>query len=82
MLNPLAEGALRWRCDPSRLEFESTAEVEPVIGFVGQDTAVDALRFGIECSAPEQNVYVRGQAGIGRMSIVQRLLDEIQPDCN
>ncbi|QDV09859.1 Lon protease [Planctomycetes bacterium Poly30] len=82
MLKPLAKDALRWRLDPETLEFGTTAEVEPVIGFAGQDTAVDALRFGIECAAPEQNVFVRGQTGLGRMSIITRLLEEIRPDCN
>ncbi len=81
MLKSLAEGALRWRCDPSGLKFETTADVEPIIGFVGQDTAVDALRFGIECAAPEQNIFVRGQMGSGRMSTITRLLDEIRPGC-
>ena len=77
MLKPLATDALRWRCDPHALEFGTTAEVDPVVGFVGQDTAVDALRFGIECAAPEQNVFVRGQTGLGRMSIITRLLEDI-----
>ncbi|MEM8712733.1 MAG: ATP-binding protein, partial [Planctomycetota bacterium] len=81
MLKPLSKDALRWRCHPKDLPFETTAEVEPVIGFAGQDTAVDALMFGIECAAPEQNVYVRGQAGTGRMSIIQKLLADIRPSC-
>lgn len=81
MLEPLATSALRWRCDPSGLEFKTTADVEAVIGFVGQDTAVDALRFGIECAAPEQNVYVRGLNGTGRMSTITRLLEETRPSC-
>ena len=81
MLEPLATSALRWSCDPSGLEFSTTADVEAVIGFVGQDTAVDALRFGIECAAPEQNVYVRGLTGTGRMSTITRLLEETRPSC-
>lgn len=81
MLEPLATSALRWSCDPNGLDFSTTADVEAVIGFVGQDTAVDALRFGIECAAPEQNVYVRGLTGTGRMSTVTRLLDETRPSC-
>ena len=82
MLEPLETSALRWNCDPSALEFSSTADVEAVIGFVGQDTAVDALRFGIECEAPEQNIYVRGLTGTGRMSTITRLLEDTRPSCN
>lgn len=73
----LPTSALRWRCDAKSLDFKDTSEVEPAIGFVGQDPAIDALRFGIECCASEQNVFVRGLTGTGRMSLVRRLLDEI-----
>ncbi len=78
---PLAAGALRWRCDPASLPFETTADVEPIAGIVGQPSAIEALRFGIECDAPGQNVFVRGLAGSGRMTLVARLLDELRPTC-
>lgn len=82
MPTPLSSDALRWNCPLSALDFETTDEVDPTIGFVGQESAVDALRFGIECSAPEQNVFVRGLTGTGRMSIVKRLLREMAPTCS
>ena len=76
---PLPSSALRWRCNPQELGFTSTEEVEPIEGIVGQDTAVDALRFGLEIDAPGQNVYVRGLRGTGRLTLVRRLLEEIRP---
>lgn len=82
MPTPLSSDALRWTCPLSALDFETTGEVDPTIGFVGQESAVDALRFGIECSAPEQNVFVRGLTGTGRMSIVKRILREMAPTCS
>ncbi len=78
---PLPVAALRWRCDVEGLRFQSTAEVVPVTGVVGQETAVDALRFGIESRAAGQNVFVRGLTGTGRMTLVRRLLQELQPSC-
>ena len=81
MPEPLSAEVLRWRCDPSQLDFETTADVEPVAGIVGQTSAVEALRFGIESDAPGQNVFVRGLTGTGRMSMVRRLLDELMPTC-
>ena len=78
---PLPVAALRWRCDVEGLRFQSTAEVVPVTGIVGQETAVDALRFGIESRAAGQNVFVRGLTGTGRMTLVRRLLQELQPSC-
>ncbi|MCA9652952.1 MAG: AAA family ATPase [Myxococcales bacterium] len=76
---PLPVADLRWRCDPASLSFSSTAEVEPIPGIVGQDQAIDALRFGVEIHAKGQNVYVRGLQGTGRLTMVRRLLEEIRP---
>ena len=72
---------LRWCCDPDGLGFESTREVPPIQGIVGQDAAIEALAFGLETDAPGMNVYVRGLTGTGRMKLVRRLLEEVQPAC-
>ena len=77
----VSQGALRWRCDPAELSFASTADVEPLRGIIGQEDALDSLRFGLEIFAPGQNVFVRGLTGTGRMSLVRRVLEEIQPAC-
>jgi ATP-dependent Lon protease len=77
----LEPGALRWRCAAEDLPFASTREVEPVTGVIGQDNAVEALRFGLETSAPGQNIFVRGLVGTGRMTLIRRLLEEIRPSC-
>ncbi len=80
---PLPAKELRWRCDPERLSFDSTAEIEPVAGIIGQDTAVEALRFGLETNAPGQNIFVRGLSGSGRLTLVRRILHDnrlVHPD--
>lgn len=81
MLAPLPASALRWRCDPARIPCDTTAECPELQGVVGQDSAIEALRFGIECAAPDQNIFVRGLTGTGRMGLVRRLLDELMPAC-
>ncbi len=70
---------LRWRVDESRLSFRSTADVDPTEGIVGQPIALEAMRFGVECDAEGQNVYVRGVTGTGRMTMVYSLLNELKP---
>jgi predicted ATP-dependent protease len=70
---------LRWRVDESRLTFKSTDEVDPAEGIVGQPIAIEAMRFGVECDAPGQNIYVRGVTGTGRMTLVTSLLEELKP---
>ena len=77
----LGRGALRWCCDGILPDFETTREVEPITGVVGQDDAIDALRYGLELFAPGQNIYVRGIAGTGRMTLVRQLLEDISPTC-
>jgi ATP-dependent Lon protease len=44
---------------------------------VNQSAAREALRFGLECDAPGQNVYVRGMRGTGRLTMVRQLLQDM-----
>ncbi len=86
-LNPgsfsaLPAEALRWRCNPDLFQFETTAEIDCQMGVLGQDTARNALIFGIECDAPGQNVYVRGSRGTGRNLMVHQLLEKLSPKSN
>lgn len=78
----VASADLRWRCDHRALSFANTGEVEAAHGVVGQDDAVEALRFGLEIHAPGQNVYVRGLTGTGRTRLVRHLLSEVRPACD
>ncbi len=71
--------ALRWRVDEDTLDFDSTAEVDPAKGIIGQPVAMEAMRFGVESVAPGQNIYVRGSSGTGRTSLVVSLLAELNP---
>jgi len=82
MIEPLSADKLRWFCDPESLPFETTAEVEPLPGVVGQESAVEALQFGLECGAAGQNIFVRGLTGTGRMRLVRRMLEELRPTCS
>lgn len=70
---------LRKTCDLEWLTFTSTDDLKPSNGIVGQDDALDALRFGLEFGAFGQNIYVRGLSGTGRMSLVRQLLEEARP---
>ncbi len=80
-VEPLPPAALRWRCDPRALPFDSTADIEPITGVIGQESAVDALKFGLETNAPGQNVFVRGITGTGRMTLIRRMLEQTRLAC-
>src|SRR5215472_18042286 len=73
---------LRWFCDPALLPFETTEEVQPLDGTIGQDRAVRALSFGLEMRSTGFNLFVAGPRGSGRSSTVDayvRRLAESQP---
>jgi lon-related putative ATP-dependent protease len=70
----LAPEALRHRADPSQLAFETTEDVEPLVGTIGQPRALDAIDFGLEIETVGYNVFVAGQPGSGRTSTVRDYL--------
>lgn len=77
----LSHTQLRWYLDPQIFSFESTRDVQPIQGIVGQDSAVESLQFGLHTTAPGQNIFVRGLDGTGRMALIERLLSEDKPKC-
>jgi predicted ATP-dependent protease len=56
------------------LNFNSTDELEPFRGVLGQERAVAALQFGVAMPRPGYNVFVMGEPGTGRFSFVRRYL--------
>src|ERR1700722_2669219 len=75
----LAPEKLRWRCDPSRIPFETTAEVAPSTGEPGQERAQRALRMGVEMTAPGYNLFVCGLSGTSRGGMVVRMIEGMHP---
>src|SRR5712675_844026 len=76
---PLGVEKLRWRCEPSRLPFETTAQADLREGFVGQERALRALKMGVELGAPGYNVFVCGLAGTSRGGTIARMIEELKP---
>lgn len=54
--------------------FTTTDELEPFRGVLGQERAVEALRFGVAMPRAGYNVFVMGESGTGRFSYVHRYL--------
>ena len=70
---------LRWRCETSRLPFETTAQAELREGFIGQERALRALKMGVEMSAPGYNIFVCGLAGTSRGGTIASMIKELHP---
>lgn len=74
---PVSPEELSWSCPPSAFGFSTTAELAPVEGILGQEAAVEALRFGLTIGARGHNVFVRGRPGTGRRTLVLDLLKQL-----
>src|SRR6266481_8593602 len=69
---------LRWQCDPATIPFNTTAEVEPTSGDLGQDRALRALRMGVELNASGYNLFVCGLSGTSRGGMIVRMVEEMR----
>jgi hypothetical protein len=58
-------------CDPSRFRFRTTAEIEPLQEFPGQERAVRALQFGLTIRHEGYNLFALGPMGVGKLSLVR-----------
>ncbi|AHE97198.1 Lon protease family protein [Thioalkalivibrio paradoxus] len=78
--SPVAEklgpDALRLACPPDALDFETTEDLEDLDRVLGQDRALEALNLGIEIPHQGYNLYVLGSTGLGRRTLVNRMLRE------
>ncbi len=73
-LQSLPTAKLRPTCDPASFTFKTTAELDDVDGLVGQDRAVDAIRFGTEIQRKGFNLFVLGAPGLGKhVAVTQHL---------
>ena len=72
-LNP---SELRRFSDVSVLAFKDTSELEPYVGLIGQDRALEAIRLGLSIESVGFNICVSGEPGTGRSTAIQQYLEE------
>jgi lon-related putative ATP-dependent protease len=72
---------LRWRCSPDILEFDSTEDLKPLEGILGQERALKALKLGVDLRAPGYNIYIAGLSGTGKATTVKKILETISSEC-
>ncbi len=77
----LSPEELRWKCDPEILEFDSTQDIKPIEGILGQERALKAMRLGVEMRAPGYNIFICGMSGSGKATTVKQMLETIGADC-
>jgi len=62
--------ALFRRCDPGEFKFDTTAELEDLTEFAGQDRALEAVQFGTGIRRQGFNLFLLGPAGTGMYASV------------
>jgi predicted ATP-dependent protease len=72
----LAADRLYRTADLSALSFESTADIAPADGLIGQERALDAIDFGTRIDKPGFNLFVIGPNGMRAQRAVERVLKE------
>lgn len=73
-LAPLPAEVLYHRCDPAKFRFKDTSELEDISESVGQERALEAIRFGISMPRLGFNLFLMGPAGTGKYSTVRDIL--------
>ena len=77
---------LKKHIDAEALGFETTAELAPETGIIGQKRAEEALKFGLGIKARGYNIFICGAPGTGRSTFAkafarqQALTEQTPPD--
>ena len=66
---------IRNRIAPDKFEFQTTSDIDPLVGTVGQERALEALEDGLQMKMNGFNVYACGETGTGRNSTVRAHVD-------
>ena len=75
-ITKLTSNQLYRKCDISKFEFNSTADLEERLSALGQDRAISAVELGIHIRSRGYNLFCLGPEGTGKTSLVKRVLEQ------
>ncbi|SHI98446.1 Lon protease family protein [Lutispora thermophila] len=75
--NELSANELANKCSREELGFQTTAELEPLDGIIGQERAVSSMEFGLTIKRNGYNIFVAGLTGTGRSSYTKSICKKI-----
>lgn len=67
---------LRKECEPSCLNFKTTKDIKKLKGSIGHKRAISAINFGLSNKMKGFNIFLLGEPGSGKTSILRNLLNE------
>ena len=66
---------LRLNLDPAALGFADTSElIQSPLPWIGQERAEQAARFGLQMDQPDYNLFVLGEVGSGRTTLMNQMM--------
>ena len=77
IIDELKPEDLKWVCNPDVFDFETTNDVKPIEGIVGQDRAIKALKVGVDLKSPGYNIFITGLSGTGKFTTIKMMLESI-----
>lgn len=76
----LASDILYTPCDPGQFSFETTAELEIIDIVIGQQRALDSVRFGLRMGSEGYNIFALGPSGMGKFTAVRHMVADEAKD--
>lgn len=67
-------------CDYNDFEFETTEDIAPLEGIIGQERGTKAMEFGLKVEKQGYNIYVAGLNGTGRNSYARSIVGRLAKD--
>lgn len=62
--------------DPAVFDFDTTAELEELTTVIGQERAVESIRFGINIRQQGYNLFALGPKGVGKQQALTRFMEQ------
>lgn len=74
---PLKPDQLYTNCDPDDLKLSGGGEAAEISDSLGQDRAMEAIRFGVGIKREGYNIFAYGAPGTGKHTLIRRHLDSV-----
>ena len=75
---PLKPDQLYTICDPATLELFGEGEKDGSSDSLGQDRAMEAIRFGVGIKREGYNIFAYGAPGTGKHTLIRRHLETLE----
>lgn len=73
----LPVSALTPTVHPDQLGFADTSQLEPIEEPIGQQRAIEALRFGLSMQSHGFNIYASGPIGTGKWGVIKQMITRV-----